>query len=82
MATFSGHHLYSNLPTPPPPAVDSLGCRLALPPPPSSLLQPLHCSQEPQAVASSYRPLSSTTASVPVDKGLLDDMVPRAMRHG
>uniref|UniRef100_A0A0D9WUQ8 WRKY domain-containing protein n=1 Tax=Leersia perrieri TaxID=77586 RepID=A0A0D9WUQ8_9ORYZ len=49
----------------------------------SSLLQPLHCNQELQVVASSYQSSSSSSpASVPIDKGLLDDMVPRAMRHG
>ncbi|XP_006658215.1 probable WRKY transcription factor 57 [Oryza brachyantha] len=71
----SAHHqLYSNLP----PA--------SLP----SLLQPLHCNQELQAVASSgyHKPSvtaassSSPARSVPVDEGLLGDMVPRAMRHG
>jgi hypothetical protein len=52
----------------------------------SSLLQlPLHCNHELQVVASCGGYPSSSSpppASVlPVDKGLLDDMVPRAMRH-
>ncbi|KAF0926869.1 hypothetical protein E2562_027725 [Oryza meyeriana var. granulata] len=91
MAPFAAHQLYSNLSAPAPvtttttttpPAVDSLGCRPALPSS-SSQLQPLHCNQELQVVASSYQSSSSSSpASVPVDKGLLDDMVPRAMRHG
>lgn len=71
--------------------------RPTMSPSPTSLLPPLlHCNQEIQVATSMYSPLSSATVStqstvmspqpatnVPaaVDKGLLDDMVPPAMRH-
>uniref|UniRef100_A0A0E0Q3A5 WRKY domain-containing protein n=1 Tax=Oryza rufipogon TaxID=4529 RepID=A0A0E0Q3A5_ORYRU len=82
-APFSAHQqLYSNLQPPPP----TMPLAATTPASSSSLLQlPLHCNHELQVVAScgGYPSSSSSPpASVlPVDKGLLDDMVPRAMRH-
>jgi hypothetical protein len=52
--------------------------------PTTAQLRPLHCNQELHQQAASMYPLSSPANNVPavvVDKGLLDDMVPPAMRH-
>uniref|UniRef100_A0ACD5UXB1 Uncharacterized protein n=1 Tax=Avena sativa TaxID=4498 RepID=A0ACD5UXB1_AVESA len=83
---FSMHHhlLYNDLPAlQSPTAQNSLFSRPVLS---SSLLQPLHCNRQDLQVASyTMQPAStmSSPASVPaIDKGLLDDMVPPAMRHG
>jgi hypothetical protein len=84
---FSAHHhlLYNDLPAlHSPTSQNSLFCRPALSS--SLLLLPQHCNrQELQAASYSTQPSStmSLPASIPtVDKGLLDDMVPPAMRHG
>uniref|UniRef100_A0ACD5UNA1 Uncharacterized protein n=1 Tax=Avena sativa TaxID=4498 RepID=A0ACD5UNA1_AVESA len=83
---FSVHHhlLCNDLPAlHSPTAQNSLFSRPVLS---SSLLQPLHCNRQDLQVASYTMQPSSTMsspASVPaVDKALLDDMVPPAMRHG
>ncbi|KAM0831059.1 hypothetical protein ACQ4PT_065828 [Festuca glaucescens] len=83
--TFSAHHhlLYNDLPAlHSPTAENPLFCRPAM----SSPLLLQHCNRQELQVASySMQPSSimSLPASVPaVDKGLLDDMVPPAMRHG
>jgi hypothetical protein len=51
--------------------------------PTTALLRPPHCNQELHQQADSMYKLSSPANNVPavVDKGLLDDMVPPAMRH-
>jgi hypothetical protein len=71
---FSAHHhlLYNDLPAlHSPTSQNSLFCRPALSS--SLLLLPQHCNRQTM----------SLPASIPtVDKGLLDDMVPPAMRHG
>uniref|UniRef100_A0A0E0LG98 WRKY domain-containing protein n=1 Tax=Oryza punctata TaxID=4537 RepID=A0A0E0LG98_ORYPU len=83
---FSAHQqLYSNLQHQPPATTMPLAAAATTPVASPSLLQlPLHCNQELQVVAScsDYPSSSSSPASVPVDRGLLDDMVPRAMRNG
>ncbi|XP_062188657.1 probable WRKY transcription factor 57 [Phragmites australis] len=78
-------------------ALDPLACSPAMSSPPS-LLRPLHCNQELNSAsvfqmsgattmamtfASTHSTTISSPANVPaVDKGLLGDMVPPAMRHG
>uniref|UniRef100_A0A0E0AF45 WRKY domain-containing protein n=1 Tax=Oryza glumipatula TaxID=40148 RepID=A0A0E0AF45_9ORYZ len=87
-APFSPHQqLYSNQLQPP--ATMPLAATTPAASSSSSLLQlPLHCNHELQVVAScgggypSSSSSSSPASTVPVDRGLLDDMVPRAMRHG
>ena len=84
---FSAHNhlLYNELPALySPTAQNELFCRPVMSP---LLLQPLHFNQEELQAVANYtaQPLStmSSPASVPaVDKGLLDDMVPPALRHG
>ncbi|XP_020149447.1 probable WRKY transcription factor 57 [Aegilops tauschii subsp. strangulata] len=83
---FSAHHhhlMYNDLPALHSPTTQNP--LFSVPAMSSSLLQPLHCNRQELQLASYTTQASSISSpgSVPaVDKGLLDDMVPPAMRHG